>query len=268
MPTSSDRRLCNLLGSLSPQDRPRTAAQPSSSGAEEDIISIMAGLKDFDSPTIFNAVEKVLGDATPSRFYTDHTIVNLLPELGSFIGRAVTVEVTTNDPDARVAAGENTFQEYYDTLDATPGPIVAVMKDIDSAPGRGASFGDGMARRHRLSNVTGALIDGTVRDLAGIRRVGLPVLAWGKVPGHGPFAAKRTNVELTVGDLVVKPGDILFGDEDGVVSVPVERAAEVLVECATVRQMEGGIFASTLTPSVFTDPRPLGKQQFVLVKKD
>ena len=56
----------------------------------------MAGLKDFDSPTIFNAVEKVTGDTTPSKCYTDHTIVNQLAELGSFIGLAVTVEVTTN----------------------------------------------------------------------------------------------------------------------------------------------------------------------------
>ena len=54
------------------------------------------GLKDFDSPTIFNAVEKVTGDTTPSNCYTDHTIVNQLAELGSFIGLAVTVEVTTN----------------------------------------------------------------------------------------------------------------------------------------------------------------------------
>lgn len=56
----------------------------------------IVGLKDFDSPTIFNAVEKVTGDTTPSKCYTDHTIVNQLAELGSFIGLAVTVEVTTN----------------------------------------------------------------------------------------------------------------------------------------------------------------------------
>ena len=87
---------------------------------------------------------------------------------------------STADPDERVAAGENTFAPYYETLANTPGPLVAIFKDIDSHPGRGASFGDGMARQHRLNGVTGAVVDGTVRDLGGIRRVGLPILGWGK----------------------------------------------------------------------------------------
>ena len=78
-------------------------------------------------------------------------------------------------------------------LQATEGPLVAVFKDVDSHPGRGASFGDGMARQHRQNGVVGAVVEGTVRDLAGIRRVGLPILAWGKVPGHGQFACKRIN---------------------------------------------------------------------------
>eukprot|EP01047_Picozoa_sp_COSAG01_P072336 COSAG01_NODE_11474_length_1927_cov_1.038293_2_plen_111_part_00 len=62
-------------------------------GVGEDalFLEILAGLKDFDSPTIFNAVEKVTGDVTPSRRYTDQSCLNLLPELGSFIGTAVTV---------------------------------------------------------------------------------------------------------------------------------------------------------------------------------
>jgi regulator of RNase E activity RraA len=72
------------------------------------------------------------------------------------------VEVTTNDHDARVAAGEDTFVPYYRALAQTSGPLVAVFKDVDSAPGRGASMGDGMARRHRSLGVVGAVVDGTV----------------------------------------------------------------------------------------------------------
>jgi regulator of RNase E activity RraA len=44
------------------------------------------------------------------------------------------------------------------------------------------------ARQHRKNGVVGAVIDGTVRDLGGIRRVGLPILAWGTTPGHGARA--------------------------------------------------------------------------------
>ena len=54
----------------------------------------------------------------------------------------MTVTVTTNDGPKPTG---NTFAPYYDLLEATAGPVVAVMKDVDSRPGRGAAFGDGMA---------------------------------------------------------------------------------------------------------------------------
>ena len=166
----SNGRMHNVLAALTaPAPRAASAAAAALPTPSAALLEIVAGLKDFDSPTIFNAVEQVTGDTTPSKCYTDHTIVNQLAELGSFIGFAVTVEVTTNDVDDRVTAGENTFAPYYDMLEATEGPLVAVFKDVDTNPGRGASFGDGMARQHRQNGVVGAVVEGTVRDLAGIR---------------------------------------------------------------------------------------------------
>ena len=67
--------------------------------------------------------------------------------------RCLQVEVTTNDPDSRVSAGVDTFAPYYQVLAQASGPLVAVFKDVDSAAGRGASFGDGMARQHRSHGV-------------------------------------------------------------------------------------------------------------------
>ena len=103
------------------------------------------------------------------------------------------------------------------------GPVFAVMKDVDSRPGRGASFGDGMARLHQRLGAVGAIVDGTVRDLEGIRwnRVGLPIFAWGMVPGsgHGAFNATRVNAPITVGSVRIRPGDLIFGDGDGCVRI-------------------------------------------------
>ena len=138
---------------------------------------VLAAFKEFDSPTIFNAI--VLKCGLPNEEYTDHRIRCLLPELGPVVGYAVTVEVTTNDPDSAAVPWEG----YYEAIDALEGPAVAVVKDVDSRPGRGASFGDGMARLHQRLGAVGAIVDGTVRDLEGIRRVGLPIFAWGWCPG-------------------------------------------------------------------------------------
>ena len=145
----------------------------------------IAALKRYDSATIFNAVALKLG--LPNLDYTDHTIRCLLPDLGLVVGFAVTAEVTTNDDDSTALE----WIDYYDYLDSQQGPLIALFQDTDINPGRGASFGDGMARIHKRLGVEGVIVEGTVRDLIGIQQVGLPVWAWGTVPGHGVFNMNR-----------------------------------------------------------------------------
>jgi regulator of RNase E activity RraA len=197
---------------------------------------ILEAFKQFDSATIFNAL--VLKSGLPNEEYTNHTIRCLLPECGNVIGYAVTSEVTTNDPDSPALD----WLEYYETIEATPGPLVAVMKDVDSRAGRGASFGDGMATIHQRLGVVGAIVDGTIRDLGGIRKVGLPMWAWGTVPGHGVFNLTRFNTPVTVGEVRIRPGDLIFADADGCVRIPNKDAAEILQLAEGVRTREAGIF--------------------------
>ena len=139
---------------------------------------MLEAIKEFDTPTIFNAVSRVMRDLTPQKWYSNHTIRHLIPTLGSFCGYAVTAEVSTNDDEDHIG-----FGEYWKVLKAAEGPIVTLLKDIDSDPGRGASTGDGMSRNHKFYGVVGCIVDGTVRDVPGIEKVGLPVMGWGTVPG-------------------------------------------------------------------------------------
>lgn len=203
---------------------------------------ILEGFKRLDSATIFNAL--VLKSGLPNEEYMTHTIRCLLPEFGNVIGYAVTSEVTTNDPDSPALD----WMDYYAYVEATPGPLVAVMKDVDSRPGRGASFGDGMATLHQRLGVVGALVDGTIRDLEGIRKVGLPMWAWGMVPGHGVFNVTSFNKPVTVGDVRVHPGDLIFADSDGCVRIPNQDAAEILQLAEGVRSREAAIFALYRAP--------------------
>jgi regulator of RNase E activity RraA len=204
--------------------------------------AVLDAFKEFDSATIFNAL--VLKTGLPNEEYTNHAIRCLLPECSCVIGYAVTSEVTTNDPDSPALD----WLDYYEYLEATPGPLIAVMKDVDSRPGRGASFGDGMATIHQRLGVVGAIIDGTVRDLVGIRKVGLPMWAWGTVPGHGVFNIRSFNTPVTVGEVRVRPGDLIFADADGCVRIPAQDAEEILQLADGVRSREAGIFALYRSP--------------------
>jgi len=204
--------------------------------------AVLDGLREFDTATVFNALVRKFG--LPNEEYMSHEIRCLLPELGSVVGYAVTAEVTTNDPDSPALV----WADYYAHIEQRQGPMITVMKDVDSRPGRGASFGDGMATLHQRLGVVGALVEGTIRDLAGIRKVGLPIWAWGTVPGHGVFNLTRFNQPVTVGQLRIRPGDLLMADGDGCVRIPNEHAEEILRLAGEIRAWEAGIFAFYRSP--------------------
>ncbi|ASW54164.1 RraA family protein [Plantactinospora sp. KBS50] len=91
---------------------------------------------------------------------------------------------------------------------------------------------------HRIG-FAGAVIDGSVRDRSGIMAIPFPVFCIGIVPRS---AVKRSmgsvNVPVNCGGVVVRPGDVVVGDEDGVVVVPYEIAAEVADRAEQRLQME------------------------------
>ena len=99
-----------------------------------------------------------------------------------------------------------------------------------------------MARIHKRLGVAGVVVGGTIRDLAGIRQVGLPVWAWGTVPGHGIFHVTRFNTPVSVGQLRIHPGDLLLADADGCVRIPPDHAEEILRLAGEVRAAEAKIF--------------------------
>jgi regulator of RNase E activity RraA len=68
--------------------------------------------------------------------------------------------------------------------------------------------------------VQGLVIDGAIRDVGSIRSKDFPVYARG-VTHRGPYknGPGEINVPVTVGGMVVHPGDIIVGDEDGVLAI-------------------------------------------------
>lgn len=77
----------------------------------------------------------------------------------------------------------------------------------------------------------GVIIDGAIRDLATLRELDLPIFAAGVTPA-GPYkdGPGEINTPVSVGSVVVNPGDIILGDEDGVVVVRPADAADILAK--------------------------------------
>jgi regulator of RNase E activity RraA len=139
------------------------------------------------------------------------------------------------------------------TVSARPGDNLMVHKAMEVArPGdvlvvstqgctTSAIFGEMMGTTAVAAGLGGLVVDGAIRDVEGLRALGLPAYSRAVTPGacdtDGPG---EINVPVSCGNTVVVPGDVVVGDEDGVVVVPREDAAAVLERLAGV---EAGVRA-------------------------
>jgi regulator of RNase E activity RraA len=118
--------------------------------------------------------------------------------------------------------------------------VMSVEDGIDIA-GMGGLMGTAM----RARNFSGAVIDGGVRDVAYLNKIGFPVYALGVVPStsvhHYRFAGANTPVRCDGVD--VQAGDIIVADADGVVVVPRAKAAEVLAVAEKMDFNEHSMYA-------------------------
>lgn len=142
-------------------------------------------------------------------------------------------------------------------VDAAPAGSVIFMQ---TPPGvRNGCWGGLMSTSASTRGIAGAVLDGSCRDLQEHRALGFPVFARGHTTlGPGTFTRVRAlNAVLTVKvappnaeppfpDAVVRPGDIVVADLDGVVVVPPEMAEEVMQRAGSAREADENVRADLL----------------------
>jgi len=108
---------------------------------------------------------------------------------------------------------------------AAPGSVIVVESgDVDYA-----LAGGNVCAVAQRRGIAGFVLDGVIRDLAEVRESRFPVFARGVIPIPGTKAvAQPLNAPVRCGGVEVGPGDIVVGDEEGVVVVPGARQEEVL----------------------------------------
>jgi regulator of RNase E activity RraA len=114
----------------------------------------------------------------------------------------------------------------------------------------------------RNGGVAAVVTDGVVRDIPGIDAVGIPVFACGVSPNspqkNGPG---RIGLPIVIGGVAVDAGDIVVGDQDGVVVVPRARAAAVAaaLEAVLVKEanMDEAVKAGRVVPAWLEEAKRL-----------
>ncbi|EWS66124.1 4-hydroxy-2-oxoglutarate aldolase [Hydrogenophaga sp. T4] len=128
---------------------------------------------------------------------------------------------------------------HYALLHAQPGDVLVVDAKgfLEAGP-----WGDVLTAQAMKQGLAGMVIHGAVRDSTAIVEAGFPVFCRGlSIKGTGKHQPGRIQVPVTVGDVVIHPGDIVVGDRDGVVIVSAERAQQVLELALSREQKEAGM---------------------------
>ena len=143
-----------------------------------------------------------------------HSIKPIAPGM-RFAGVAVT---SSNGPRDNLGA-----MAMLDVAEVGDVLIIATGQDES-----GAVVGDHWAAVAKQRGVAAVVTDGLVRDVEGIEALGLAVFARGVSPNAGyRNGPAQVNGPISVGAMVVNPGDVVAGDRDGVVVIPREQASAV-----------------------------------------
>ena len=195
------------------------------------------------------------------------------------VGRAVTLRYLPSRPDlqeyvTRGGHGEG-FNETprWDALEAlTPGDVLVADIQGDA---KTVVAGDVKLLQLKMNNADGVVIDGAIRDLDVLRDedYGLTVYATARSLHGGPNASPaEEDIQIQCGGALVRPGDVMVGDDDGVIVVPSWMAAEVLEYATEHEEVENyikeKIAAENVAPGKYYPPQQESFEEWRRVKNE
>jgi regulator of RNase E activity RraA len=127
----------------------------------------------------------------------------------------------------------------WEAVEAAPKPAVIVIKDIGAERSRSCHMGEVMATTAKALGAVGCISDGGLRDVSEVRALGgFQYFCPGFVVSHGNPVICEVNLAITVDGLAVRPGDLLHGDVNGVLTIPAAIADRVAEQAIRVREAE------------------------------
>jgi 4-hydroxy-4-methyl-2-oxoglutarate aldolase len=196
-------------------------------------------LHSVDTPTIANAIEP-LGVRDRADGYLGGNVQCQFPELGTMVGRALTVSVRDSQG---VTGGGAGYWELWDALAATEDPTVIVMSDATGTPERIAFAGEIMCTLAKRLGAIGIATDGALRDIPEARALGFHYFMRFGVASHSWFDLFDVGEPVTIDGQQVRTGDILHGDCNGVTVVPDAVLAELPAAVETIRSREATLLS-------------------------
>ncbi len=206
----------------------------------------LQALAKVDTCSVTNAIE-CFGVRLRNEGFTDSTIRCRLPSLPPMVGYAMTLRVRSSSPSWKNRDYLDRA-DWWTQLEAQPLPHVLVIEDVDRQPGTGAFIGEVHAAILQALGSVGAITNGAVRDLPSVERLGFRLFSGSIAVSHAYMHIVEIGVPVTVGHLRIAPGDLLHGDQHGIVQIPAQIADKIPATIAYVQERDREIVKYCKTP--------------------
>lgn len=205
----------------------------------------LQALAAFDSPTLANAME---GSGRHPRLghFVGYDIRCMYPDLPPSCGYAVTCRADSTTEGRKMERG---LVQLWELLARTPGPTIVVIQDVGGDRLHSCHCGEVMATTMKRLGAVALLTDGGVRDLHEVRALGgFQFFAPGLVVAHGNPLIFDVGADVTISGVAIKTGDLLHGDANGLLRIPIEAAAELPAAAQEVRAREAETLRRVQSP--------------------
>ena len=180
--------------------------------------SLMALLRDVDTPTVCNAIEVAQG----KRGFNDFTrgTMQCSDVTQAVVGYARTAKIAAVEaPSEPADVIKARRMDYYRHMADGGSGCVAVVQDLDYPRAIGAYWGEINTTVHKGFGMVGALTNGVMRDLGDLPD-GFPVVAGSVGPSHGFVHVREIGTPVKIFGMTVNNGDLVHADRHGALVIP------------------------------------------------
>jgi regulator of RNase E activity RraA len=197
-------------------------------------------LKKITSPSVANAIETFkVRPREQGNLSSD--IRARFPDMGPMVGYAVPCVIRAEQ--GPIEGHRASTYGWWDYVLTIPAPRVIVVHDLDDPRGQGAQWGEVQANIHRALGCVGVVTDGSVRDLDEVRALGFQFCAAHVSVSHANVHMVDFGIPIKVGGVLIKPGDLIHGDQHGVCTIPHDIASKIPEAIAKVEADEREIIS-------------------------
>lgn len=202
-------------------------------------LEILERLKGFSTCAIANAIE-YLNVRLRNVGFGDSSIHCRFAQFPPVAGYAVTLKLHGANPPMEGGVYVDRT-DWWDELAEMPSPHIVVIEDGDHHVGTAAFVGEIHAAILQAMGSVAVITNGSVRDLEQVERLGFQLFSGSVSVSHAYAHVAKVDTPVRVAGLSISPGELLHGDQHGIVKVPLDGIEKVLEIADRLRDREAEI---------------------------